>query len=890
MRSSSIFFATIFLLMQTISFADQNTGNLPKSLQALRVNHSMIVIDGVLDEAEWRTVLYYSDFIQRDPVDGDPASEKTEFAILYDDEYLYVGIKAYSKDPSTIKGIMSRRDEETPSDWLYVSLDSYNDNRTAFEFGLNPAGVKHDLRRYDDENRDSNWDALWDGRTTMMKNGWCAEFRIPFRELRFDSREKQTWGLQINRFIAENNEDTYWTQISKEEQGWVSHYGELNGLEKIPRQRRVYITPYITGQYKKANYLRNPVHSNSFNIAGNLGADVKIGVTNNLTLDLTFNPDFGQVEADPAELNLGAFESYFSEKRPFFIEGGNIYNFGLGIGDGDNANNGLFYTRRIGRSPHNYAEHDDGYETNPTATTILTAGKLSGKTSNGWSIGVMNALANEESGIVEFENDSSYNEVVEPLTNYFVTRLQKDFREGNTTIGGMFTATNRKIDTPDLQWLHSDVYGGGLDINHRFLDDKYLLEAAVAATNVIGSTEALLETQTGSSHYYQRPDAGHLSVDSSQTNLQGFAHKLAIWKMSGEHWRYMIGEQVTSPGFEPNDIGYNRETDEQAIFAWAQYREDNPGKYFQSYRFNFNIWRGSSFGSESPNYGGNMNINTTLKNYWNVGGGFNLGGPAWHRYALWGGPTLRMDTNMNSWFHLSSDHRKPVTANFQGYYGGQTTGSRFYGINPNMTWRPTNNFSMRLFLSYRVLDDNWSTWGDYEVIVDEQDPNSTGDYLMSDILQKTLSATLRLDFTIAPNLTIQFYGSPYVTAGQYFNFKKVVDAHSDSFDERYEEYVNGETTFDAENNEWLIDSDMDGITNYTVGNYDFNYKQFNSNMVVRWEYLPGSTLYLVWSNGSAEYLEGIGMGKMNFLSDVKNITKLDAENIVMLKFSYLLNI
>ena len=890
MRRSSIFFATIFLFVQTISFADQNTGSLPKSLQALRVNHSMIVIDGVLDEAEWQSVLYYSDFIQRDPVDGDPASEKTEFAILYDDEYLYVGIKAYSKDPSTIKGIMSRRDEETPSDWLYVSLDSYDDNRTAFEFGLNPAGVKHDLRRYDDENRDSNWDALWEGRTTMMKNGWCAEFRIPFRELRFDSREKQTWGLQINRFIAEKNEDTYWTQISKEEQGWVSHYGELNGLEKIPRQRRVYITPYITGQYNKANYLRNPVHSNSFNTTGNLGADVKIGVTNNLTLDLTFNPDFGQVEADPAELNLGAFESYFSEKRPFFIEGGNIYNFGLGIGDGDNANNGLFYTRRIGRSPHNYTEHDDGYETNPIATTILTAGKLSGKTSNGWSIGVMDALANKETGKVEFENDSSFTEVVEPLTNYFVTRLQKDFREGNTTVGGMFTATNRKIDTPDLNWLHSDAYGGGLDINHRFLDSKYLLEAAVAATNVIGSQEALLETQAGSSHYYQRPDAGHLSVDSSKTNLQGYAHKLAIWKMGGDHWRYMIGEQVTSPGFEPNDIGYNRETDEQAIFAWAQYREDNPGKYFQSYRYNFNIWRGSSFGSESPNYGGNININSILKSYWNIGGGLNIGGPAWHRYALWGGPTLRMDTNMNSWINLGSDHRKPVTANFQGYYGGQTTGSRFYGINPNMTWRPTNNFSMRLFLSYRVLDDNWSTWGDYEVIVDEQDPNSTGDYLMSDILQKTLSATLRLDFTIRPNLTIQFYGSPYVSAGKFFNFKKVVDAHSNSFDERYEEYVNGETTFDAENDEWLIDSDMDGITNYTVGNYDFNYKQFNSNMVVRWEYLPGSTLYLVWSNGSAEYLEGMGMGKMKFLSDVKSITKLDAENIVMLKFSYLLNI
>lgn len=395
-------------------------------------------------------------------MDRNPASEKTEFAVLYDDENLYIGIRAYSTDPSAIKGIMSRRDQETPSDWLYVSIDSYNDNRTAFEFGLNPVGVKHDLRRFDDEHQDSNWDAIWEGRTTTDSDGWTAEFKIPFRELRFDSREHQSWGLQINRFIASKNEDVYWSHIAKNEQGWVSHYGELKGLKNIPSPRRVYVAPYITGKYTKNEALRNPVHSSSYDLAQNLGADIKIGITSNLTLDVTVNPDFGQVEADPAELNLGAFESYFSERRPFFIEGGNIYNFSLGIGDGDNANNGLFYTRRIGRAPHNYASDDDGYETNPTATRILTAGKLSGKTSNGWSIGVMNALAAEETGRVDFENDSSYSEIVEPLTNYFVTRLQKDFRDGNTTIGGMLTATNRKITNDELKWLHRDAYGGGL--------------------------------------------------------------------------------------------------------------------------------------------------------------------------------------------------------------------------------------------------------------------------------------------------------------------------------------------------------------------------------------------------------------------------------------------
>ncbi len=887
MRKSIIILTIIILSFTPGVMADTTVNELPKSLEALRVPAGEIIIDGHLDEARWTSVIYKSDFVQRDPIDGDPATEKTEFAVLYDDEFLYVGIKAYSSNPSAIKGIMSRRDDETPSDWLYVSLDSYNDNRTAFEFGLNPVGVKQDLRRFDDENHDSNWDAIWEGESTLLPDGWSAEFRIPFRELRFDGSEEQNWGIQINRFISEKNEDVYWSQISKQDQGWVSQYGNLNGLQDIPKQRRIYFTPYLTGKYNKANYLKNPVHQNSFDTAGNLGADLKIGVTNNLTLDLTFNPDFGQVEADPAELNLSAFESYFSEKRPFFIEGGNIYNFSLGIGDGDGANSGLFYTRRIGRSPHDYASDDDGYETNPTSTSILSAGKLSGKTSSGWSIGVMNALANKEEGTVEFEDGSSFTQTVEPLTNYFVTRIQKDLNEGNTAVGGMFTATNRDIDDDNLNWLHTDAYGGGLDINHRFLDGNYFLEAAIAGTKVMGSKDALIETQTASAHYFQRPDATHLSVDSSRTSLEGYAHKLAIGKMGGEHWRFMLGEQSMSPGFEPNDIGYNRETDSKSAFIWAQYRNDNPQR-LRRYNINFNVWTGRDFGNESPHYGGNINGHLTFNNYWRIGFGHNRGTAGWHRYALWGGPSLRMDPNYNSWGSISSDDRKDFTFRVSGYSGGQVTGSRFSGINPNFSWRPTNNFSMRLFLNYRLLDDNWSTWGDYEPSLDLQNPDSTTHFLMSDLYQETFSATLRLDFTLTSNLTLQFYGSPYVTAGHFYNFKRVADAHSDNWDDRYEEYINGETTYDAENDEYLIDSDMDGTTNFVVGNYDFNYKQFNSNLVLRWEYLPGSTLYLVWSNGLSDYIEG--EGEMNFLSDAGKMLKLDAENILMLKFSYLFNI
>ena len=298
-----------------------------------KLNGEKIYIDGIIDETAWIFSNNQPNFIQRDPMEGKPSTQKTEFSIMYDEEYVYVAVRALTNDNSTIKGILSRRDIETPSDWIYVSIDSYDDNRTAFEFGLNPVSVKRDARRFDDARWDPNWDAIWEGKSSIDENGWYAEYKIPFRELRFEKNTTITWGLQIQRYIVENKENAYWSFWPKEEDGIVRHYGDLTGLLNIPKQRRIYLMPYVTSSYNKAAFLKTPVHTNSFDYANTIGLDAKIGITNNLTFDLTVNPDFGQVEADPAELNLSAFESYFREKRPFFVEGGNIFNFNLGLGD-----------------------------------------------------------------------------------------------------------------------------------------------------------------------------------------------------------------------------------------------------------------------------------------------------------------------------------------------------------------------------------------------------------------------------------------------------------------------------------------------------------------------------------------------------------------------------
>ncbi|UCH11006.1 MAG: carbohydrate binding family 9 domain-containing protein, partial [Fidelibacterota bacterium] len=295
------------LLLITILSGGENKDieipDLPPSLEALRIN-SHVRVDGYLEDEGWQQAQYASNFTQRDPLEGETATERTEFAILYDDEYLYVGIKAYDSDPDGIRSILSRRDEEIPSDWVHVSFDSYNDHRTAFEFWLNPLGVKRDLRRYDDENHDMNWDAIWEGKAAIQEDGWSAEFRIPFRELRFSNGENHAWGLQVYRYISRKNEDDFWSFWPKDETGWVRHYGRLNNLKDIPRQRRIYFAPYSTGRFAAAKDYKTPVHPETYDLGSNLGADLKVGITNNLTLDLTLNPDFGQVEADPAELNI----------------------------------------------------------------------------------------------------------------------------------------------------------------------------------------------------------------------------------------------------------------------------------------------------------------------------------------------------------------------------------------------------------------------------------------------------------------------------------------------------------------------------------------------------------------------------------------------------------
>lgn len=888
MKAIKILFLVLLVTNLTGGKLEHMDLEMPRPVNALRINTVSIHVDGFLDDLSWQRAERASDFIQRDPLEGEAATERTEFSVLYDGEYVYIGVKAYDSDPNGIVSILSRRDEEIPSDWVSVSLDSYNDHRTAFEFWLNPQGVKRDLRRYDDENLDMNWDAIWEGKSAIEEDGWSAEFKIPFRELRFSNGSDQSWGIQVYRYISRKNEDDFWAFWPKEETGWVRHYGRLNNLVNIPRQRRVYFAPYTTGQYATASHYKTPVHPEMYDLGSNLGADLKVGITNNLTLDLALNPDFGQVEADPAELNISAFETFFPEQRPFFVEGGNIYRFSLGIGENPMSNNSLFYTRRIGRNPHHYPSTEEGYVDVPMATTILGAGKLSGKTRSGWSIGVLEAVTAEEHATIEYVDQPGEKETVEPLTNYFVTRVQKDFREGKTTIGSIATATNRQLDDPNLKYLHRDAYSTGFDFSHIFGDDTYEFSTIIGFTNVRGTSEAILNTQLSPNHRFQRPGAPHLEVDSTAIQLSGFAGNMVLGKFKGEHWHGAMGGWFYSPGFNANDMGYNRNVDNSTQFIWVQYREDDPGKFIRRWSLNFNAWTGFTFAwlDELTHKGGNLNGNLTFINYWSINGGISIDGKGLNTTGLWGGPAMTEDPNRNIWLSATSDYRKALSAGANTSMGGSPeSGVRQWRFSGRFTWRPTNYFSLTASSGLSNMYDTWSTWSEYEPIADAQ----TGEehYVMATLNRNTVSATVRFDVALSPTLTIQYYGNPFVTTGAYTNGKLVLEGkyQAKRFEDRFHVFTDVERDFDGD--PYTYDTDNDGVANFELWNRDFNFKQFNSNLVIRWEYQTGSAIYLVWAQNMSDLVEN---GDFNVGRDLQNLFKAGAEHVFLIKASYLMNI
>ena len=870
---STFFLLSLFLIVISDHLVAQNL--VKKEYFAGTCSKTDITIDGKLNEAAWINASWQDDFTGYEPYEGKAPSQKTEFAILLDENYIYVGFKSYDTSPDSIVHRLSRRDE-VDGDFVAVEFDSFFDKRTAFAFIVNAAGIKNDFMISNDgQNEDNTWDPNWNVKTSADQQGWYAEMAIPLTQLRFEGNGEQTWGLQVGRMLFRKQEVTLWQPSVKKNSGWVSQFGELKGLKNLKARKIADLTPYVvarTDRYAKEN--GNPFKQSGKKNDLTGGVDGKLGLTNNLTLDFTINPDFGQVEADPSQVNLSSYETFFQEKRPFFIEGKNILSFPLMFGDGDLAADNLFYSRRIGRRPHYSPDiNSNEYIDSPDFTKILGAAKITGKTKEGWSVGLLESLTSEE--FAHISNGTQRSVMVEPFTNYTVGRLQKDLDKGNTLIGGMFTSVNRNLAEDQLNYLHKAAYSGGFDFVHKWHNKDWEVNFSSYFSRVQGSTEAISNTQKSWIHGFQRPDASTVRFDSTRTSLSGQGGKALIQKVGG-NLKYMAAMAWKSPSLELNDIGYMRQADDILEVVWVGYRVYKPFSIFRNANLNFNQWTEWNFAGESTGPGMNINAHAQLKNYWYLNFGGNINGDGISTTELRGGPAIKLPGTKNIWFAVSSNEQKKLTTEVDfTALGGNITGlKRMINFTVALGYRPSK--SLKITLSPSFTDNN-----DGLQYVTQQDYKQKTDYLFARIHQKTLSASLRINYNITPDLSIQYWGQPFLSSGKYTEFKKITNGRAAHFADRFSYLTGNEIVYNASAEQYTV-ADQSGNL-YSFDQPDFNVKEFLSNMVVRWEYKPGSTIFLVWSQNRNE---SVANGNFNLADDMRNLFENHPYNVFLLKASF----
>lgn len=799
------------------------------------------VVDGFLDDRSWDIVEWTGDFIENRPDENTPPSYQTKFKIVYDEKNLYIGIRCFDAEPNKIVSRLSRRDG-FEGDWVGFVIDSYHDLRTAVLFVVTAAGVKGDEFISNNGNEeDPNWNPIWYTKTNIDAEGWTAEMKIPLSQLKFGKSVEQVWGLQVMRRFFREEERSNWQRIPLDAPGWVSEFGQLQGLLNLEPQKQMEIQPYTVAKLETYEGQEgNPfLDGNDRKISG--GLDAKIGITNDLTLDLTLNPDFGQVEADPSAIALDGFQIFFPEQRPFFIENKNIFDYRFSnseAGDTFGSDN-IFYSRRIGRSPQGAPNLEENeFADQPENTPIIGAAKFSGKTKNGWSIGLLESVTAKRYATIDREGERRQ-EVVEPLTNYFVGRLQKDFNDKNTFVGGIFTATGRDNLSEGLDFLHRSAYTGGVDVKHQWNERDWYLGGNFIWSHIRGSEQAIQTTQESIAHLFQRVDADHVTVDPDRTSLTGTGGNVQIGKIGKGHWKFESGATWRSPELELNDIGFQRQADDIRHYTWIGYQTLKPDSTFRRVGINYNHWSAWDFGGNHNRLQFNTNSWQNWKNNWFSNVGFNYQPLQYSIFALRGGPRLRLSPGVSFFNGIETDGRKKLSFSmFHNGGKGLDNSYQRYSIEFGATYQPVNALKISAFPTYSINKDKL-----------QYIQNSTGTegtvYLNGEIEQQTLGMSLRINYSINPNVSLQYWGQPFISQGRYSNFKKVTNALAKNFDERYFLYEEDQLSFI--DNSYNIDENRDGVTDVSFENPDFSFIQFRSNLVLRWEYIPGSEIFLVWS-------------------------------------------
>lgn len=879
MRLILLFLAITLLPYPLPAQEDTTALAIPKKTYTTRETRMAPDIDGLLNDEAWKLVAWSGDFTQLQPDKGAAPSQKTAFKILYDAKNLYVAIRAFDTEPQHIGRRMSRRDG-FEGDWVEINIDSYFDHRTAFSFTASASGVKGDEAVSNNgENWDSGWDPIWYLRTSIDEEGWIAEMRIPLSQLRFADKSVHTWGLQVNRYLFREQERSSWQYIPPDAPGWVHLFGEMDGIEGIKPQKQLEIQPFVLGKTEHFEQEDGNPFATGSDQSLSYGLDGKIGITSDITLDFTINPDFGQVEADPSQVNLSAFQVFFRERRPFFLEGNNILTFPMteSVAGGSFNSDNLFYSRRIGSQPHHSPSlQANEYANSPDNVTILGAVKLTGKNKKGFSWGLMESLTAKGEAEIDLKG-TRRKTTVEPLTNYLVGRFQQDLKEGKTVFGGMITAVNRRIDEPHLAFIHTDAYSGGIDLNHFLKDRKYYVSGNLSFSHVSGSELAILRTQTASERFFQRPDAGYVSVDSTRTSLTGTGGTFRFGKASGDIV-FQSGFTWRSPELALNDAGFLRSSDLLHQWIWGQYRKLQPFSVFRVLRVNMNEYLSFDFGGTNTYKAINTNAHTQFKNFWNLSMGSTLEGASISNADLRGGPGIRYPGSINHWYYISSDNRKKLSLELNHFnlWGNENYArmQEFYG---GVAYQPIN--ALRLSLGANI-SHNYNQ----QQYVSTQSYLGQKRYLTSTIDQETYGMEMRFTYIITPDLSLQFWGQPFVSKGNYSQFKMIRAPKADAYENRFSTFSPGQISFNQQSGHYEIDENQDQRIDYEMSNPDFNFVEFRSNMVLRWEYVPGSTLFLVWNQGRSDLLPVNRNYRLNTLSD--GLFNVFPHNIFLVKYTY----
>lgn len=844
----------VSLIVPAIAAADDPPASTPRvaSVAAVRIGPeaTAIQIDGHPNESVWAKAPVVTGFLQRTPSEGDAASHETEVRILFDATALYIAVNALDADPDQIVGILTRRDDQSPSDWVSIHLDSFYDRRSAYEFGVNAAGVKYDQYWFNDTSNDRGWDAVWDVAVSRHATGWRAEFRIPFSQLRFRPDASSVFGFAATRTVARLNEVSTWPLLPRSASGYVSSFGDLTGLDVSGRQKKLEVMPYALTQMTTAPVTPGDPLRQSPDPNGTIGLDLKYAVASGLTLTATANPDFGQVEADPAVVNLSGFETFFAERRPFFVEGSGTFRFDVDCNDGSCT--GLFYSRRIGRTPQrSVGAPAGGFAEQPSHTTILGAAKLTGRVGK-FSVGALHAVTGREYARVASGPTLAITDTpVEPLSNYTVLRVNREF-DNRSRIGVMATSTQRQLPG-ELRFLPSSALSVGVDADIR-LGQSYSLNGFFAGSTVRGSEDAIARIQRSTVHSFQRPDATHVEYDPTRTSLNGHAGQLSFNKIGGRRTRFNTYVSYKSTGFDINDVGFHQRADEVGQGAWFQVRDNTPGRFVRDISVNFNFWQGWNMAGDRRYWGGNVNAHWFFTNNWSFGTGLNYNGQGFADRLTRGGPGGFTNANVNQWGNLQTDNRRPLYASLNFFWLKDGHGSWQRDLSPSLTFRPSSAISASLGIGFS-RNHSQSQW--ITNLVSTDGPR----YLFGRLDQTTVRVTTRVNYTITPTLSLQVYAQPFQSAGDYSHFKELANGRSKEYEGRYR-------PFDYQ------------------GNPDFNVRSFRTTNVLRWEYRPGSAFFLVWQQGRDHF---VPTGEFDFSRGFSDLFEAPSTNTFLIKFSRWMN-